>query len=147
MRGNSGISPKFPRQDSRSESFPPFSLQRRVPVLHRLVDENDVVPDPLNTVPGDIVFLSPAEQSEKAGRAINDERCRLPVRHMKIHIPHEPPSVLRHAVKVRIKVCGKRKRLIRAAEIFEATGKSIVYWQSKKPLTQSELVKKAELKV
>ena len=53
-----------------------------------LVNENDIVPDLLDTLPWDAVFLSPAEQPEKAVRPGNDECGELPVRQPAFHVAH-----------------------------------------------------------
>ena len=64
-------------------------------MLGGLVDEDDVIPDPLDAVPRDVVLLSPAEQPEKTGGTVDDQGCRLAVRHPEVHVPHkaQPPAV------------------------------------------------------
>ena len=54
----------------------------------RGLSEDDIVSNSLDTVPGNVVFLPPAEQSEKAARAIDHDGDYLPLRHPDLHISH-----------------------------------------------------------
>ena len=72
ISGNSGNLPHFPLPH-QNRFLRRFRSRAGIPALDRLVDEDDVVSDPLDAVPGDIVLLSPAEQAEKAGGAVNDQ--------------------------------------------------------------------------
>ena len=53
------------------------------------VDEDDVIPDALDALPGEIVLLSPAEKPEKAAGPEHDQCRHLPLWHPDLHIPHE----------------------------------------------------------
>ena len=53
--------PPFPASEQPS---PAAAVLVRRPPLRRFVDEDDVVPDLLDAVPGDIELLPPAEQAE-----------------------------------------------------------------------------------
>ena len=65
-----------------------FAVRRDVPALKGLVDEDDVVSDPLDALPGDVELLPPAEQAEKPARAKYDQRPPLSLRQLYLHIPH-----------------------------------------------------------
>ena len=72
-----------------SEPPLPFPVRYRVPAGKWLVDEDDVVSDALDALPGDIVLLSPAEESEKAVEPLDHQSHHLPLRHPHIHIPNK----------------------------------------------------------
>ena len=64
------------------------SAQAGIPPLKGLVDEDDVVSDPLDALPGDVELLPPAEQAEKAARAVDDDGYHLPLRHPHVQVRH-----------------------------------------------------------
>ena len=76
----------------KSEFPPPFPLRNGIPPLKRLVDEDDIVPDPLDTLPRNVVLLPPAEQPEKAVRAKDNDGHHLSLRHPHIHVRHIPKT-------------------------------------------------------
>ncbi len=79
----------FRRISPLSEPPLPFSVGYRVPAGKWLVDEDDVVSDALDALPGDVILLSPAEEAEKAAGPVDHQRHHLPLRHPHIHISHE----------------------------------------------------------
>ena len=60
-----------------------------IPPLEGLVDKDDIVPDTLDAVPGDVELLPPAEQPEEATGAEDYDGHYLSLRHFHIHIPHK----------------------------------------------------------
>ncbi len=71
-----------------SATLAPLPLQAGIPPLKGLVDEDDVVSDPLDALPGDVELLPPAEQAEKAARAVDDDGYHLPLRHPHVQVRH-----------------------------------------------------------
>lgn len=73
----------------------PFSPWRLL-VRKRLVDEDDVIPDLLDALPWDIVFLAASEKAEKAKRPGHDQRAQLSLRQAALHIADiaEPAAVV-----------------------------------------------------
>ena len=69
-----------------SESAATLSIRSGLAALKGFVNQDNVIPDLLNTVPWDIELLSPAEQAEEAARPINNYRTDLPLRKPKIQI-------------------------------------------------------------
>ena len=63
-----------------------------IPPLEGLVDKDDIVPDTLDAVPGDVELLPPAEQPEEATGAEDYDGHYLSLRHLHIHIPHKAQS-------------------------------------------------------
>ena len=63
-----------------------------IPPLEGLVDKDDIVPDTLDAVPGDVELLPPAEQPEEATGAEDYDGHYLSLRHFHIHIPHKAQS-------------------------------------------------------
>ena len=61
-----------------------------IPPLEGLVDKDDIVPDTLDAVPGDVELLPPAEQPEEATGAEDYDGHYLSLRHFHIHIPTKP---------------------------------------------------------
>ena len=55
-----------------------------------LVDENDVVPDALDAVPGNVKLLAPAEEAEEAGGAVDHNGRRLPLGDLDVYVPYQP---------------------------------------------------------
>ena len=76
-------------------SAPAAALFILLPPLEGLVDEDDIVPEPLHAVPRDAEILPPAEQAEEAAGAEHDEGLDLSLRDLQLQIPHEaqPPPV------------------------------------------------------
>jgi len=85
----------FHAEHSNFSASPPFALQSRIPPLKGFVDENNVVPDPLDTLPRNVVFLSPAEQAKEAVRSEYNNGAHLSLRQFNFHIPHiaQPTAV------------------------------------------------------
>lgn len=52
------------------------------------IDQNDVIADTGDAVPGDIKLLPPAKQPEKAAGSINDNGTYLSLRDPDIHVRH-----------------------------------------------------------
>jgi len=69
-----------------SELAAAFMLQHRITALEGLIDQNDVVSDALDAFPRNVVFFSPAEQSKKFARTINNDGTDLSVRQPDLHI-------------------------------------------------------------
>src|SRR5699024_695378 len=69
-----------------SIALPPLSVRNRVPAGKGLVDQNDIVSDPLNALPGDVIFLPPAEQAEEPAGAVDHDGHHLTLRYPDIHI-------------------------------------------------------------
>ena len=70
----------------------PLPLQPGIPPLEGLVDEDDVVPDPLDALPGDVVLLSAAEEAEKPAGAVDDDGRHLPLRYDHLQVRHVSQS-------------------------------------------------------
>ncbi len=71
-----------------SAPLAPLPIQHRVPALEGLVDQDDVVPDALDAVPGDIELLPGAEESKEPGGAVDHDGHCLPLRHLEVHVAH-----------------------------------------------------------
>jgi len=56
------------------------------------IHQNDVVSEPLDAVPRDIIVLSPAEQSEKSAGAKDDDGLHCPLGETQLNIPHIPQA-------------------------------------------------------
>ena len=78
----------FPAAGHISEFSPLFLVGRAVPPLEGLVDQHDIVPELLHTVPRDVVILSPAEQSEKPAGTKYDDGLHRSLRKAYLQIPH-----------------------------------------------------------
>ena len=68
---------------------PSFPFQIGVPTLEGFVDQNDIVSDPLNALPGDIKLLSPAKQSKEPAGTVNHNGNDLSLRNSDIHVRHK----------------------------------------------------------
>ena len=78
------LDPKIFTEDA---VWTPFSELPLVLIYNtRLVDEDDVVPDALDAVPGDVVLLPLPEEAEKAIRPVYDDRHHLALRDADVHI-------------------------------------------------------------
>ena len=78
--------------NAASEPAAPLSLWIGLPPLEGLLDQDDIVPNLLDTVPGDNVVLPPAEQSKKPAGARHDQGGYLPIRQLNLHLAHVDPA-------------------------------------------------------
>lgn len=85
--GDSAFFLRNPRLFSQFLKFvAPFPFHCRVSSLKRLVNEDDIIPNFINAVPRNIIFLPSAEQSEKAAGAINNDCTDLSFRKFNVQI-------------------------------------------------------------
>ena len=75
-----------------SKFSPPFSIPIHFSAGKRFVDEDDIIPDALDTIPGDIELLSPAKKPEEAARTIDDDGGHLSLWDTDIDISYQPQS-------------------------------------------------------
>ena len=68
---------------------PPFLFQVRIPPLEGLVDEDNVIPDALDALPGNVKLLSPAEESKKPAGTVDHNGDHLSLRDTDVHVGHE----------------------------------------------------------
>lgn len=69
---------------------PLFPAGRRwLPLLERLVDEDDVIPELSDALPWNVEILAASEQTEKAARPEDDDALHRALRHLYVQIAHE----------------------------------------------------------
>ena len=59
-----------------------------LPALEGLVDEDDVLSEPLDAVPGNVIILAPAEQTEEPAGAKDDQGLDGPLRDAELQVSH-----------------------------------------------------------
>ena len=80
----------FPRFFPLSVPAAALAVTARLPALEGLVDEDDIVPETLDTLPGNIEILPLAKQAEEAARAKDHDAFHAALRDADLHISHIP---------------------------------------------------------
>ena len=74
------------------QPFAPSAVLIRRTALRRFGDEDNIVSDLLDAVPGDVILLPPAKEAEKPAGSRDDQRCYPSLRDQHLYVAYKPQT-------------------------------------------------------